>query len=106
LDVWHANRLEDTWGVEVTGYSASDFAPARWEVLAAKGYGPKDLMHFGFGHGPRVCPGKFLGQLEVGLVIGAVVKKFKFRAVNSDNHAKAGVSTKPIDGTLVDLELR
>ena len=53
-----------------------------------------------------VCPGKFLGQLEVGLVVGAVVKKFKFHAVNSDNPAKAGVSTKPLDGALVDLELR
>lgn len=106
LDVWHANRLEEIWGVDVTGYSASDFAPDRWEALASKGYGPKDLMHFGFGHGARVCPGKFLGQLEVGLVVGAVVKKFKFSAVNSDNHAKAGVSTKPMDGVLVDLEIR
>lgn len=67
---------------------------------------PKDFLHFGFGHWPRVCPGKFLGQLEVGLVVGAIVKKFKFCAVNSDNRVKAGVSTKPMDGVLVDLELR
>ena len=106
LDVWHANRCEDYWGVETTGYPASDFAPDRWGVLAAKGYSPKDFMHFGFGHGPRVCPGKFLGQLEVGLVVGAVVRTFKFHAVNSDGRAKAGVSTKPVDGVHVDLELR
>lgn len=61
---------------------------------------------FGFGHGSRVCPGKQLGQLEVGLVVGAFVKLFRFRAVNQENVAKAGVSTKPLDGTLVDLELR
>ena len=71
-----------------------------------KGYVPKNFLHFGFGHGARVCPGKFLGQLEVGLVVGAIVKTFKFRAVNQENPAKAGVSTKPVDGALVDLELR
>jgi cytochrome P450 len=106
LDVWHANRREDTWGVKATGYRASDFAPERWSVIAAQGHVPKNFLHFGFGHGPRVCPGKFLGQLEVGLVVGAFVKKFKCRAVNSDGHIKAGVSTKPSDGVLIDLELR
>lgn len=106
LDVWHANRHEDHWGVEASGYRADEFAPERWGVLAAKGRGSKDILHFGFGHGPRVCPGKHLGQLEVGLVAGAVVKLFKLSAPNSDNPIKAGVSTKPADGTLVELELR
>ena len=106
LDVWHANRCEDYWGVKATGFPAADFAPQRWGVLAAQGHVSKEFLHFGFGHGPRVCPGKFLGQLEVGLVVGAIVRTFKFRAVNANNRAKAGVSTKPLDGTLVDLELR
>lgn len=106
LDVWHANRLEDYWGVKNTGYPASVFAPQRWDKLMEKGYVPKNFLHFGFGYGARVCPGKFLGQLEVGLVVGAIVKRFKFRAVNKENPAKAGVSTKPIDGALVDLGLR
>lgn len=106
LDVWHANHCEDTWGVKATGFPAADFAPDRWGMLTAPGHVSKEFLHFGFGHGARVCPGKFLGQLEVGLVVGAVVKKFKFRAVNADNPVKAGVSTKPIDGVLVDLELR
>lgn len=106
LDIWHANRCEEYWGVKATGYPASDFAPNRWGVLTSQGHVSKEFLHFGFGHGPRVCPGKFLGQLEVGLVVGAIVKKFKFRAVNSDDCAKAGVSTKPLDGVLVDLELR
>ncbi len=106
LDVWHANRCEDYWGVKATGFPALDFAPDRWDALTARGQVAKEFFHFGFGHGPRVCPGKFLGQLEVGLVVGAVIKKFRFRAVNSNNPVKAGVSTKPMDGTLVDLELR
>jgi cytochrome P450 len=106
LDVWHANRCEEFWGQEVTGYPADVFAPERWEVLAEKGTSSRDLLHFGFGHGARVCPGKFLGRLEVGLVVGAIVKVFKLAAVNERTHAKAGVSTKPGDGVLVDLELR
>lgn len=106
LDVWHANRHNDHWGEAVTGYPADEFAPARWEKLEAAGRGSKETLHFGFGHGPRVCPGKHLGQLEVGLVVGAFVKLFKFRAVHPNCPAKAGVSTKPADGVLIDLELR
>jgi len=106
LDIWHANRHEDHWGVQATGYPAIEFVPERWAEMAALGRGSKEILHFGFGHGPRVCPGKHLGQLEVGLVVGAFVKMFRFKAVNPENLAKAGVSTKPSDGTLVDLELR
>jgi cytochrome P450 len=106
LDVWHANRHEDHWGVAVTGYPAIDFVPERWDNVTAQDRGTKDLLHFGFGHGPRFCPGKHLGQLEVGLVVGAFVKLFAFKAVNRENPARAGVSTKPEDGVLVELELR
>jgi cytochrome P450 len=106
LDVWHANRHEDFWGVNVTGHAALEFAPERWQNAALQNRGSKEVLHFGFGHGPRVCPGKHLGQLEVGLVVGALVKKFRFTAVNLENPAKASVSTKPMDGVLVDLELR
>ena len=106
LDVWHANRREDYWGVEATGYAASEFAPDRWNVIASKGGRSKDFHHFGFGHGARVCPGKFLGELEVSLVVGAVVKTFKLKAVDSEDRPKAGVSTKPQNGVFVDLGLR
>lgn len=104
LDVWHANRCEEFWGAAATGYPAEEFAPDRWEVLSKRS--GKDALHFGFGHGPRVCPGKFLGQLEVGLVVGAFVKVFRFRAIGPKPPPKAGVSTKPSDGVTVDLELR
>jgi cytochrome P450 len=106
LDVWHANRCEDFWGAASTGYSAEAFAPERWDVLARQGRSSKEILHFGFGYGPRVCPGKFLGLLEVGLVVGAFVKIFKFAAVNDRVEVRAGVSTKPADGVLVDLALR
>ncbi|QDT48422.1 Epi-isozizaene 5-monooxygenase/(E)-beta-farnesene synthase [Symmachiella dynata] len=106
LDVWHANRHDDFWGIEATGYPANEFIPERWAELAAAGRASKETLHFGFGHGPRVCPGKHLGQLEVALVVGAFVKVFQFKALHPENPAKAGVSTKPQDGTLVELELR
>jgi cytochrome P450 len=106
LDVWHANRCEDFWGEAVSGYPAVGFAPDRWEILAKKGITAKEILHFGFGHGPRFCPGRYLGLLEVGLVVGAAVKVFKFAAVAKETQARAGVSTKPADRVLVDLELR
>lgn len=106
LDVWHANRHADHWGEQATGYAATVFEPQRWRTLADKHENSKDFMHFGFGHGSRVCPGKHLGQLEVALVVGAFVKMFRFFSLDPDYEVKAGVSTKPADGTIVELELR
>ena len=106
LDVWHANRLEEFWGVEATGAKADVFAPERWEHIERMGAVSKDFLHFGFGHGARVCPGKHLGELEIALVVGSICKLFVFKAIHQINPAKAGVSTKPLDGTLVELRLR
>lgn len=106
LDIWHANRHEDHWGTARTGHPAEEFAPQRWEGIAAQDRNAKDLLHFGFGHGPRFCPGKSLGQLEVALVVGACVKLFRMEAVHPANPPRAAVSTKPRDGALVDLRLR
>jgi cytochrome P450 len=110
LDVWHANRHEDHWGVTKTGHPALAFAPQRWAKIEARQAGgaamAKDLMHFGFGFGARICPGQHLGQLETALVVGALVKLFTFTSPTTDYQANAGVSTKPRDGTVVDLVLR
>lgn len=106
LDIWHANRCEEFWGEQVTGYPANQFAPERWEAMEKKGLSSKDMLHFGFGYGPRFCPGRSLGLLEVGLVVGAMVKLFKFRAVAAKTGATAGISTKPSDNVEVELELR
>jgi len=106
LDIWHANRHEDHWGVAMTGYPAIEFAPERWERLAEQDKRANEFLHFGFGHGPRFCPGKNLGQMEVALVVGTFVKLFKFEAVNKENPERASVSTKPLDGVLIDLVKR
>jgi cytochrome P450 len=106
LDVWHANRHEDHWGISTTGFPAAEFAPARWEAIEAQGRNASDLLHFGFGHGPRFCPGKNLGQLEVALVVGGCIRLFRFAAARPEVSARAGVSTKPADGVTVDLYLR
>ena len=106
LDIWHANRCEEFWGEQVTGYPADQFAPERWEFMEKKGLSSKDMLHFGFGYGPRFCPGRSLGLLEVGLVVGAMVKLFRFEAASGQTGAVAGVSTKPADGVRVELELR
>lgn len=106
LDIWHANRHEDHWGVPASGFPAGQFAPQRWEVLKQRGTPSKDMLHFGFGHGARVCPGKHLAQLEVALCVGAFVKLFQFHAPRIENPERAGVSTKPRDGTVVVLQRR
>ena len=107
LDIWHANREEEFWGVEATGYPADQFEPDRWTAArTADSDHVRNKLHFGFGHGPRVCPGKHLGELEVSLVVGAIVQQFRFAAINEENPSTAGVSTKPADGARVRLYLR
>lgn len=106
LDVWHANRHEDHWGVEATGFPALDFVPERWERIEQLNTSNNDFLHFGFGHGPRFCPGKNLGQMEVALVVGTFVKLFRFTAANKENPERASVSTKPEDGVQLDLTPR
>ncbi|MDX1682237.1 MAG: cytochrome P450, partial [Phycisphaeraceae bacterium] len=106
LDVWHANRRESAWGEEATGFPAEAFAPDRWDQVEVRSPAARAQLHFGFGDGARVCPGKFLGQLEVGLTVGAIVQTFRFKAVNEVWSVRAGVSTKPADGALVKLSRR
>lgn len=106
LDIWHANRCEDFWGVGPTGFPADTFEPGRWRRLEAAGRAPQDMMHFGFGHGPRSCPGRFLGMLEVGLVVGGLVKLFHIWTTEPQTEAVAGVSTKPGDGVKVRMKRR
>ena len=66
---WHAGLpVRDV--AEVTGFPAGAFAPQRWQSLATNGSAPSVHPHFGFGHGPRYCPGRSLGLLDVGLVVG------------------------------------
>ena len=48
----------------------------------------------------------FNSLLEVALVVGSVIKLFRLRAKETVNHARAGVSTHPRDGVLVELSPR
>ncbi|MGB1761474.1 MAG: cytochrome P450, partial [Verrucomicrobiales bacterium] len=88
------------------GYPADKFEPMRWNILSDKGISAKEMLHFGFGHGPRFCPGRSLGLLEVALVVAATVKIFKFSALNDKTEPKAGISTKPADQVMVNVQLR
>jgi cytochrome P450 len=105
LDIWHANRNNEFWGEAATGRHADEFAPERWGHPEVKSH-PKRFLHFGFGYGSRVCPGMHLGLLETTLVVGAIVKQFALRAATPTTTPRAGVSTHPGDGVLVELRLR
>ena len=65
LDVWHANRHEDHWGIARTGHPAMRLHRSAGREMDARADVPKDIMHFGFGFGARICPGQHLGQLEM-----------------------------------------
>ncbi len=108
LGTYHANRSEAHWGVAATGHPATAFAPERWDAadLAARGRSPKDNLHFGFGHGPRVCIGKHFSEAEAFVCLTLFLRRFEFTAVGPAPEADSGVSTRPRDKVEVELSLR
>ncbi|HKA06568.1 MAG TPA: cytochrome P450 [Gemmataceae bacterium] len=108
LATYHANRCERHWGVEATGYPATAFAPDRWDAknMESCGRSSKDNLHFGFGHGPRVCIGKHFSEAEAFVCMVLFLRRFRFRAVYPTTDADSGVSTRPRDGVDLELSLR
>jgi cytochrome P450 len=108
LATYHANRCEEHWGVAATGYPATTFAPDRWDAknMESRGRSSKDNLHFGFGHGPRVCIGKHFSEAEAFVCVTLFVRRFRFRAVHATTDADSGVSTRPRDRVDVELSLR
>ncbi len=108
LATYHTNRSEKYWGVPVTGYPATAFVPERWnaEEMHARGRASKDSLHFGFGHGPRVCVGKHFSEAEAFVCLTLFLRRFEFRAVSPTVEADSGVSTRPRDKVDLELSLR
>ena len=98
LATYHMNRCDRHWGVNATGFPAADFVPERWDAanMAARGRSSKDNLHFGFGHGPRVCIGKHFSEVEAFVCLTLFLRRFEFTAVG-DVEADSGVSTRPAD---------
>lgn len=108
LATYHANRSEEHWGTAATGFPAAMFAPERWAVgnLSGRGKGSKEALHFGFGHGPRVCIGKHFSEAEAFVCLTLFLRRFEFVAANPKLRADSGVSSRPADGVDVVLSLR
>ncbi|MFM7593503.1 MAG: cytochrome P450 [Isosphaeraceae bacterium] len=108
LGTYHAGRCEKLWGLSSTGFPAVQFMPERWEEenLAKHGRTTKDAMHFGFGHGPRVCIGKHFSEAEAFVCLTLFLRRFEFTPVTQELVAKSGVSTSPGDSVNLRLSLR
>ena len=108
LATYHANRCEKHWGIGATGFPATTFAPDRWDAknMEVRGRSSKDNLHFGFGHGPRVCIGKHFSEAEAFVCLTLFLRRFKFRAVHPSVAANSGISTRPRDKVDIELSLR
>jgi cytochrome P450 len=108
LGTYHTTRCERFWGVAATGYPATDFVPERWtdDNMKRHGRSTKDNLHFGFGHGPRVCVGKHFSEAEAFVCITLFLKRFRIAAVHPRTETDSGVSTRPKDQLEVELRLR
>lgn len=106
LATYHAGRHETYWGVERTGYPATDYVPERWDPENMKKHGmtADDNLHFGFGHGPRACSGKNFAQVEAFVAMNLFMTRFKITGVNERVEAASGISTRPADKVLVKIE--
>lgn len=108
LATYHTNRCEKYWGMAATGYPATAFVPERWDAehMEARGRLSKDNLHFGFGHGPRVCIGKHFSEAEAFVCLTLFLRRFEFTAVGPEVEADSGVSTRPADKVDLELSLR
>jgi cytochrome P450 len=108
LATYHANRCEKHWGVAATGYPATAFVPERWDAanMEARGRSAKDNLHFGFGHGSRVCIGKHFSEAEAFVCLTLFLRRFEFTAAGVAVEADSGVSTRPADKVDLELSLR
>ena len=90
------------------GYPATAFVPERWDAvhMEACGRSPKDNLHFGFGHGSRVCIGKHFSEAEAFVCLTLFLRRFEFTATGSAVEADSGVSTRPADKVDLELSLR
>lgn len=93
---------------EPGGDIAVAFEPERWdeENTAAHGRSTKDNLHFGFGHGPRVCVGKHFSEAEAFVCLTLFLRRFQFNALQPKVDADSGVSTRPRDKVDVEMSLR
>lgn len=108
LATYHTNRSEKYWGKAATGFPATQFAPDRWNESNMKAFGrsTKDNLHFGFGHGPRVCIGKHFSEAEAFVCLTLFLKRFQFRSVDTNIEADSGVSTRPMNKVHLVLTIR
>lgn len=108
LATYHANRCEKYWGRAATGFPAEEFAPERWDPdnMRAHHRTSKDNLHFGFGHGPRVCIGKHFSEAEAFVCLNLFLRRFEIRAVEPTVAAASGISARPADRVDVEIALR
>ena len=75
--------------------SWKDFDPSRWEGNESNTL--QDDFWFGFGHGPRACPGTRWAYLTMKMIIIEVIKQYKI--------IECEKTPKNIKMTLTDLKL-
>ena len=72
-----------------------DFDPSRWEGNESNTL--QDDFWFGFGHGPRACPGTRWAYLTMKMIVIEIIKKYEI--------VQCEKTPKNIKMTLTDLKL-
>jgi cytochrome P450 len=82
-----------------------EFVPERWENEFAKSL-PR-CAYFPFGAGPRLCIGNTFAQVEVPLLLAAIVQKFQLNLLPGHKVATApSLTLRPLKGIRVTLKKR
>jgi cytochrome P450 len=98
ISPYQANRDEEKWGAEKTGFAANEFHPERFARPTPKMYS--------FGGGVRVCLGLHMARLESGLMLYRFAQNFDLELKSEATMAVASeLSTHPSDGRM-KLRLR
>ncbi|MGE0493404.1 MAG: cytochrome P450 [Vulcanimicrobiota bacterium] len=89
--LYSANRREDEWGVEKTGFPAHEFHPERFGQGGAR-------PSMAFGTGRRQCLGQALGRLEAGMMLAKFAERFELASEHEPIKLLSDLSIHPENG--------
>jgi cytochrome P450 len=83
---------------KVWGPNADDFDPDRWDRLEGDAASPYAFA--AFNNGPRICPGKVQGMLQMKVVLAELIRAFRLEAVDALPGVQNPALTLKPDGPL------
>jgi benzoate 4-monooxygenase len=81
------HHLRSVWGED-----AEEFIPERWYTISDQ----QKQAFIPFGIGPRSCSGRNVAEMELGLIIATMIRRYDFELYEDDLVTWEGFLRKPL----------